>query len=268
MKIALVQSSLAWGNVDENLKNFDDKLRQPLDSDVILLPEMFVSGGMTEKKSVKMAGAEKMAVAGRFTEVREKMKEWAKGQDALLIGSTVCEETGRFYNRLIVAFPNGHCLYYDKRHCFTMGGESEHFSPGKDRLVFDFREMKIAVFICYDLRFPVWCRNTQNYDLALFVANWPESRREVWKTLLKARAIENQAFIAGVNCVGTDADGLRYAGDSMVCDACGNELVRAKEYREEIITTDCNMHELYNFRCKFPVLEDRDCFSFEMDDDQ
>ena len=171
-------------------------------------------------------------------------------------------ENGKYYNRLIAAFPEGNCRYYDKRHCFRMGGENEHFTPGDRQLTFEFRGVKIAAFICYDLRFPVWCRNTQNYDLAVFVADWPESRREVWKTLLKARAIENQAFVAGVNCVGEDDNGLTYSGDSMVADARGREVGSTSPGNEAIIRVELDIEKLRQFRKKFPVLDDRDDFLF------
>lgn len=261
MNIVLIQSSLVWGNVEENLKAFDTKLAKCKKCDLILLPEMFTSGCMMVKKSPEVAIAEKVNVAARYEEVRQMMLKWAAQADAVVAGSTVYEEGGRYYNRLIAAFPDGHCDYYDKRHCFRMGGEQEHFAAGSQQLVFDFRGARVAAFICYDLRFPVWCRNTQQYDIALFVANWPESRREVWKTLLKARAIENQSFVAAVNCVGTDANGLRYAGDSMLLDARGNILAAAKEYKEELVTADCNIADLHTFRQKFAVLDDRDLFS-------
>ena len=260
MKIALVQSALTWGEVDVNLDNFDDKLRPELHCDVILLPEMFVSGCMMVKTSREVAEAEKNKVAMRYAEVREKMKEWAGRQNALVMGSTVYKENDRYYNRMIVAFPDGQCLYYDKRHCFRMGGENEHFSAGEQQLVFDFRGFRIAAFICYDLRFPVWSRNTQAYDLAVYVANWPESRREVWNAWLKARAIENQAFVAAVNCVGEDNHGLIYAGDSAVWGAKGELVAGAGAFQEEILIADCNLESLWEFRRKFPVLEDRDNF--------
>ena len=168
MKIALVQSPLAWGELQENLQNFDKKMAECEDCDVILLPEMFTSGCMMIKKSAEVAFAAKESVANAYPVVEEKMLAWAKRQHALVMGSTVYRENGKYYNRLIAAFPEGNCRYYDKRHCFRMGGENEHFTPGDRQLTFEFRGVKIAAFICYDLRFPVWCRNTQNYDLAVF----------------------------------------------------------------------------------------------------
>lgn len=261
MKVVLVQSELIWGNVSANLLRFDSKVTAQRGCDLILLPEMFTSGCMMVKKSREEATAEKESVAKQFDIVRQKMSDWAHRCDAVVAGSTVCKENGHYYNRMIVAFPNGRFLYYDKRHCFRMGGENEHFSGGGDRLLFEFRGVRIAAFICYDLRFPVWSRNTEGYDIAVYVANWPESRREVWKTLLKARAIENQAFVVGVNCVGTDNNRIRYAGDSMVIDAYGRVLTEAPEFQEKTVVVDCDVPGLHEFRRKFAVLDDRDRFN-------
>ncbi len=260
MKIALVQSSLVWGDVDKNLTHFDRLLKSGEKADVILLPEMFVSGAMMMRKEWEVSVREKEEVAARYEEVKERMSEWAMYRDALVIGSTVCREMGNFYNRLVVAFPDGRFLHYDKRHCFRIGGEHEHFSVGTEQLVFEFRGVRIAAFICYDLRFPVWCRNTREYDLAVFVANWPESRREVWQTLLKARAIENQAYVAGVNCVGTDRDGLKYSGDSALIDPYGRVIGEAAPFTESVLTLELDKERVVGFRKKFPVLDDRDDF--------
>lgn len=260
MKIALVQSTLKWGQVEENLREFKEKVIACAEVDIILLPEMFTAGCMMVKKSKEEAEAEKVKAASYYGRVRMEMLQWAVQTGALVIGSTVCEEEGRYYNRLIAAFPDGKCLYYDKRHCFRMGGENEHFSAGARRLVFEFRGVKIAAFICYDLRFPVWSRNTEEYDLAVYIANWPESRREVWKTLLRARAIENQCYVAGLNCVGVDGNGLCYAGDSMLIDAKGTPVALAREGEEETVIAEMDTDALEMFRKKFSVLEDRDEF--------
>lgn len=260
MKIALVQSSLAWGRVEENLKNFDRKLSDCLGCELIILPEMFTSGCMMVKKLPEQAMAEKVEVASYYEDTKRLMLEWAERQNAAVAGSVVCQEEGHYYNRLVVAFPDGHTQYYDKRHCFRMGGENEHYTAGNRRLVFEFRGVKIAAFICYDLRFPVWCRNVEDYDLAVFVANWPDSRREVWNALLKARAIENQCYVAAVNCIGEDEGGLHYAGDSALWDARGKRVCAAAEYCEEILVAECDFSSLYDFRRKFAVLEDRDTF--------
>lgn len=260
MKIALVQSSIVWGDVGANLGNFDRKLSELGGCDLILLPEMFASGSMLVKQDKKLADADKKKTASFYDKVKQTMSDWAKRQDALVMGSTVCEEAGLFYNRMIAAFPDGSCLYYDKRHCFRMGGENEHFQAGERHLSFDFRGVRVAAFICYDLRFPVWSRNVDLYDLAVYVANWPESRRKVWQLLLRARAIENQAFVAGVNCVGTDAAGLTYAGDSVVIDAKGEVVGMCRDFEEEIRIVEIDMEGLRHFRNKFAVLDDRDVF--------
>ena len=260
MKIALVQSGIVWGDVTANLRRFGEKVERCGGCDIILLPEMFASGGMTAKGDREKAAAEKRRAAERFGEIRETMQSWASRSGAVVCGSAACETEGSYYNRLIVARPGEGCLYYDKRHCFRMGGENEHFSAGSRHLDFEFRGVRISTFICYDLRFPVWSRNTRGYDVAVYVANWPASRREVWRTLLRARAVENQAFVAGVNCVGRDGSGVAYAGDSMVVDAGGRVLVSGQEYREEVVTAECDMSALRESRRRFPVLDDRDRF--------
>lgn len=264
MKLALIQAKLAWGNVTENLLQFDKKIATCPAVDMILLPEMFTSGCMMVKKSREVAMVEKRAVASRFKEIRQIMLGWAAKAEAVVMGSTVYEEGNCYYNRLVIAFPDGRCEYYDKRHCFRMGGENEHFSPGNRHFLFEFQGVRIATFICYDLRFPVWSRNSEEYDVAVYVANWPESRREVWKVLLKARAIENQAFVAGDNCVGRDNNGISYAGDSMVVDARGNVLAQAGEFQEETLVVDCDVTILHEFRQKFPVLKDQDLFHIQL----
>lgn len=260
MRIGLFQAAIKWGDVEVNLDNFERRIEACPECDVIVLPEMFASGCMMVKQEKEKADREKAGTAARYGDIEKKMQEWAVRKNALVMGSTVCEENGKYYNRLIAAFPEGHCFYYDKRHCFRMGGENEHFTPGKDPLYFEYKGVKIAAFICYDLRFPVWCRNVTDYDLAVFVANWPESRRDVWQTLLKARAIENQAFVVGVNCVGEDNHGLKYAGDSVLFDARGNVVAGCREFEDEIVVATADIDGLHSFREKFAVLKDRDFF--------
>ena len=235
MKIALVQSPLAWGELQENLQNFDKKMAKSEDCDVILLPEMFTSGCMMIKKSAEVAFAAKESVANAYPVVEEKMLAWAKRQHALVMGSTVYRENGKYYNRLIAAFPEGNCRYYDKRHCFRMGGENEHFTPGDRQLTFEFRGVKIAAFICYDLRFPEWSWNHGEYDVAIYIANWPESRRDDWNRLLRERAIENEAYVIAVNCAGPDLTGLMYRGESCVIAPDGEVRVKCRDYRDDIV---------------------------------
>lgn len=265
MHIALLQSFLIWGKPEENLNNFDYKLADIEGCDIILLPEMFTSGSMMVKREPGKVKAELEIAARWYEKVRQKMTEWAARQKAVVIGSTVCREEGNYYNRLIVAFPDGKSESYDKRHCFRMGGEQEYFTPGNSRLIVDYKGVKIAAFICYDLRFPVWSRNVENYDLAVYIANWPASRREVWQTLLRARAIENQCYVAGVNCVGKDNNGLVYSGDSMLVDARGQVMVQGEEGREVVVRAKLDAEQLHGFRKRFPVLEDRDSFRLDID---
>jgi predicted amidohydrolase len=157
-------------------------------------------------------------------------------------------------------FPNGKHEFYDKRHLFRMGNEHKHYSAGKKRLVFHYKSWRICPLTCYDLRFPVWSRNQNDYDLLIYIANWPESRREVWKKLLPARAIENQVYVAGVNLVGKDGEGLSYAGDTMIFNPRGEVMVETKEHAEQIIHAGLSLDELNRFRKKFPVGLDADKF--------
>lgn len=263
LKIALVQSSLVWGDIDRNLSGFGRKLAKCGGCDIVLLPEMFPAGAMMVKGEAEAMKVERERIADRYEEVKQNMQEWAGRSGALVMGSTVCREEGNYYNRLIAAFPDGEMTYYDKRHCFRMGGENEYYTPGKKRLVFEYKGVKIAAFICYDLRFPVWSRNVEGYNLAVYIANWPASRRGVWQTLLRARAIENQCYVAGVNCVGADANGLVYAGDSALIDAKGEVVGAAHEGKEEILVADLEQENLEIFRRKFAVLEDRDYFELK-----
>lgn len=251
MKIALIQAALVWKDVGGNLEYFGKQIACCPECSLILLPEMFTSGFTMEGKE---------RVASDYGRVKTAMQEWAKQSGAVVAGSTVYSSGGKYYNRLLAVYPDGRCLHYDKRHCFTMGGESRHFAAGNEQLVFECGGMKVAAFICYDLRFPVWSRNTCGYDLAVYVANWPASRREVWRTLLRARAIENQAYVAGVNCVGTDGNGVEYTGDSMVAGAKGELLGECQAGEAGILCVEVSLEELQEFRRKFPVLDDRDFF--------
>ena len=180
MNIAIVQAPLIWEDVTGNLMAFDARLLKIDKADVIVLPEMFSSG-------FSMEGKEK--IASQYDNVCQRMQVWAENKQALVIGSTVFCVGRHFYNRLLAVFPSGETLTYDKRHRFTMGGENKHFVAGQQQLVFDYKGARFAPFICYDLRFPVWSRNVSGYDIAVYVANWPQARRSVWQTLLKARAL-------------------------------------------------------------------------------
>ena len=251
MNIAIVQAPLIWEDVIGNLMAFDGRLMKIKDADMIVLPEMFSSGFTVE-------GIEKMAL--HYEVVCQRMQIWARNKQALVMGSTVFGVGKHYYNRLVAMLPSGEMLSYDKRHCFTMGGENKRFWAGQRQLVFEYKGARVAPFVCYDLRFPVWSRNTSGYDIAVYVANWPQVRRNVWQTLLKARAIENQCYVVGVNRVGEDNAGLHYAGDSFVVSPKGEVMASCAPYADEVCQVEVNLDDLREFRRQFPVLEDMDAF--------
>jgi predicted amidohydrolase len=177
-----------------------------------------------------------------------------------LCGSYIVKENGKFFNRFVFVSPEKKSCHYDKRHLFSMGGENEIFSAGNKRLIFNFRGMKISPYICYDLRFPVWSRNTEGFDLLIYSANWPVSRQNVWNTLLHARAIENQCYVAGSNRTGTDGAGIKYSGESMIINPRGEIIVSAGNKENISISSELSLTELSDFRRKFPVADDADKF--------
>lgn len=225
VRVALVQSHLAWGDVDANLKAFGKRTAECEECDLIILPELFASGC-----EMKQETDTKQATAARFGEIETTLRKWATQKRAVVIGSAVYANEGKYYNRLIAAFPNGNVRYYDKRNCFKKGS----FTPGKEALVFEHKGIRFATFICYDLRFPEWCRNNGHYDAALYIANWPASRRDDWNRLLKERAVENRVYVAAVNCAGYDPNRLYYAGDSQLLSPEGEILSRCGEGTDEI----------------------------------
>ncbi len=252
LTVSCIQTELAWKNVDKNLNQFANKLDHlPADSELVILPEMFTTGFTMD--AVKMA--EKMD--GKSF---NWMKEQSKRIEKILIGSIIIEENKKYYNRLIVMFPNGEYYTYDKGHLFRMEKEHEDYTKGESKTIFKHNAWRICPLICYDLRFPVWSRNKNDYDLLIYIASWPESRREVWKTLLKARAIENQSYVVGVNRIGGDGEGITYSGDTMVIDPKGGILGVTKEYKDEIINVEISLDDLELFREKFPVALDADNF--------
>lgn len=252
LRVSLVQSELSWGDVDANLSKFN-KLLAPLKNktDLIVLPEMFTSGFLMKDK-------ENIAVHASRT--FDWMKMLAMELDSVITGSIIVEEDNRFYNRLLCVNKDGLMAQYDKRHLFRMGDEQNHFEGGKKREVFKIGKWRICPLICYDLRFPVWSRNRNEYDLLLYVANWPEARKEVWNTLLKARAIENQSYVVGVNRVGTDGMNLSYSGGTMAIDAYGKPVECCEDHKEQVLTVSLSLDALMKFRQKFPVLDDGDHF--------
>ena len=261
LSVTLIQTNLFWENPTANLANLEEKMAQiSLPTDLIILPEMFNTGFTMNVKPV----AEPM----NFTTFKW-MKQQAKRTKAVITGSFIVKEGEQYFNRLIWMRPDGSYESYDKRHLFRMGGEHHSFTGGSERLIVELKGWRICPLICYDLRFPVWSRNIfskienqkpeKQYDLLIYVANWPAIRSQVWDTLLQARAIENQSFCIGVNRVGSDGMGLNYTGNSAVIDFKGNSVFYQKD--SEIIKSQIlNKKELDDFRAKFPAYLDADDF--------
>jgi omega-amidase len=253
LKIALVQQDLVWENKIENLQKFDQlisKIKEPID--LVLLPEMF-STGFTMRADMFAETMDGNSVS--------LMKKWANEKHVAVAGSLIIKEGDKYYNRFVWVEPNGKFQTYDKAHLFRMGEEQLHFSKGLNRIIINYKGWKIAPFICYDLRFPVWIRKTKNfdYDLLLFSANWPERRKLHWNLLLQARAIENQSYVAAVNRIGIDGNGLNHSGDSQVINPLG-EIIYKQEFEASFDIIQLSKEVLLKYRETFPVGLDADNF--------
>jgi predicted amidohydrolase len=252
LRISLIQYEVVWENPDANRLKLEELLN-PLSgqTDLILLPEMFTTGFSMHAKEL----AETM---------NGKSVNWMLQQagflQAALAGSLIIKENGHSFNRFLFVTPSGEVYHYDKRHLFSIGEEHNYFSCGIKKVVVNFQGWRIALMICYDLRFPVWCRSIQDTDLMLFTANWPEARQQVWHTLTKARAIENQIYVAGVNRTGRDGSGIGYKGESVVIDPKGIVILDLENKTEITATCELSLNELNLFRKKFPVGRDADTF--------
>jgi omega-amidase len=248
MRVTLIQSNLHWENIAANLEMFDKKLAEISDTDIIVLPEMFTTG-FTMNAAALAETMEGTAV--------QWIKKQAAAKQAAITGSLIIEEDGKYYNRLIWMLPDGSYQYYDKRHLFTMAKEEETFTAGQEKIIIEYLGWKICPFICYDLRFPVWNRNTLDYDMAIYVANWPDKRSYHWRSLLLARAIENQCFVIAVNRVGRDGKDFYYSGHSSVIDPAGEVVYQSADI-EDIFTARLSLEHLRDIRKKLPFLKDRD----------
>ena len=250
LTVSIVQSSLAWENIPENISRFEKKLsRLKGGPDLVVLPEMFTTGFTMkpDRAAVPMDG-----------EPVQWMRRMAERCGAAIAGSMIIKEKGSYYNRLLFTMPDGAMCHYDKRHLFRMGGENNVYTAGDEKRIVLWKGWRIALFVCYDLRFPVWMRNRGNdYDIALVAANWPERRISHWKTLIAARAVENQSYMLACNIVGMDGNGVRYPGGSAVVDPLGKALVRAGG-RERTITARLSYNAMTEYREKFPVWKDAD----------
>jgi omega-amidase len=256
LTITIIQSDLHWENKAANLAMFSEKINGIKEkTEVIILPEMF-STGFTMRSKTLAETMDGETVAWMTKMVAEKK--------AIITGSIIAEENGKYFNRLIWMLPNGESGHYDKRHLFAFAEEDKFYSPGGKRLVASVKGWKINLLICYDLRFPVWARQAgeAEYDLLIYVANWPERRIHAWKTLLQARAIENQCYVAAVNRVGDDGNNIHYSGDSMIIDPLG-EILYQRSQQEDIFTFTLQKEKLEEVRNKFPFLKDADNFFIE-----
>ncbi len=251
LKIALIQSQLIWEDPQANRANFSKKIASiPEDVDLIILPEMFTTGFTMSPHTIDASEGSKTV---------EWMQKVANKKNAALCGSIVYNEKGSYFNRLYFVKPNGDISIYDKKHTFTLAGEHKVYQAGAAKLVLEYKEFKVCPLICYDLRFPVWARNVENYDVLLYVANWPKPRITAWDTLLKARAIENMAYCIGVNRIGLDELGHEYSGHSAVYDALGNQIAYSE--KEEIVYASLEKKHIQGTREKLKFLDDRDEFS-------
>lgn len=252
MKVSLIQTALTWENPEANRANFEKHINSiEGKTDLIVLPEMF-STGFTMKP-------EAVAEAMDGTTV-QWMKNIVSAKDCAITGSLVMQEDGKYYNRLLFVTPDGTIQTYDKRHLFTLAGEDKAYTAGKDKLVVEYRGWKICLLVCYDLRFPVFARNTEEYELLLYVANWPAPRILAWDTLLRARAIENMSYVVGVNRIGDDVNGHGYPGHTQVLDSLGGYLLEPSG-NEGVFTLDLDKEALAKTRAKFGFLADRDGFT-------
>ena len=255
LTISIIQTFIFWEDVDKNLKMLEEKINSLSGKiEVVVLPEMFSTGFSMNPENI----AETMDGKGI-----EWLKNISSEKRLLLTGSLIIKEDNKFFNRLIWMQPDKNFYYYDKRHLFAYAGENEKYNPGNKRLIVSVKGFKINLLICYDLRFPVWSRQTKGnspeFDILIFVANWPSKRINAWRSLLIARAIENQCYVVGVNRVGKDGNDIEYNGDSMLVDPLGNVIYEMKD-TEEIFTFTLDYNELETVRSQFPFLKDADDF--------
>jgi predicted amidohydrolase len=256
LKITLIQTHLFWEDKGANLALLEQKilnLEEP--TEVVILPEMFTTG-FSMQPTLHAETMDGPSV--------QWMRRIAKAQKIILTGSLIIEENGHYYNRLIWMLPNGELGYYDKRHLFAFAGEDQHYTAGNKRLIASVKGWKINLQICYDLRFPTWARQAapNEYDVLMYVANWPEKRSHAWKTLLVARAIENQAFVVGVNRVGLDGKNIAHSGNSMLVGPLGEVLYHSAD-QESVFQITLQRDELEQARTQFPFWKDADFFTIQ-----
>lgn len=251
LTIALVQTTVVWEDKKANLNHFTNVLQSAPNSDLMVLPEMFNTGfSMNPDKNGETMNGETI----------QWMFQMSKQLDTEICGSLIIEENQQYFNRFVKVTPQGEMSHYDKRHAFSMAGEDKVFTKGQRRVVWETKGWKICPQVCYDLRFPIWSRNDSGYDLLLYTANWPTKRIHHWLALTKARAIENQCYLAAVSRIGKDGEGIEYNGNSIVCDFDG-EVMSHNEGDDTIIIAQLSYDNLQRRRQQFGVLRDRDDFT-------
>ncbi len=264
LTFTIIQTNLHWEQKAMNLTMLEEKINSIKEkTEVVILPEMFSTGFSMKPEQL---------AEGMNGETLAWMKRVAAKKKVILTGSIIIAENGNYYNRLVWMLPNGHMGLYDKKHLFAYANEHKHYTSGNKRLIASVKGWKINLMVCYDLRFPVWSRQSNRsaenldleYDVLIYVANWPERRSHMWKTLLQARAIENQCFCIGVNRVGTDGNGIYHSGDSMVINPVG-EVLYHKAHDEDIHTITLQKEELEKIREKMPFWKDADGFKILQD---
>jgi omega-amidase len=254
LKIAVIQTDIVWENPAENLKHYNKLILSQPGYDLYVLPEMFNTGFTNNTKDYSES------IDGFSI---ESLREISRISAAAICGSLILTESEKSYNAFVFVRPDGSVTKYFKRHLFSYGGEAEMFSRGEERVVVDYLGFRILLQVCYDLRFPVWCRNYDNYDAIIYVANWPVSRRIIYDVLLKARAIENLAYVIACNRTGEDGKNIKYDGGSCIIDFKGETLSFASDNKDAIISAELDKEALKNFRKSFPALDDRDSFEFK-----
>ncbi len=254
LKVALVQAELRWQAPEANRDHLSDLMDQAPEADLYVLPETFTTGflGDAERQAEAFDGP-----------TLDWMRSQAERRSAAITGSlALSDEQGLRRNRMVFMCPDGESSWYDKRHLFAYGGEDRRYAAGRAPTIVEWRGWRIDLQICYDLRFPVWCRNSRGFDLQLFVANWPTPRVEVWRLLLRARAVENQAFVIGVNRTGVDGNSVPYPGRSSAWDG-GGECLAELGADESVTLVDLDLAALRDLRAKLPFLADADRFRIE-----
>ena len=252
LKLALLQVEIAWQNAVKNRINYSEKINEISETvDVIVLPEMFSTGFSMHPEGISetMQG-----------ETVNWMKKMASEKNTAICGSLIISEENKYYNRFIFVHPSGEIEYYNKRHLFTLAGEEKVYTAGAEKVIIEYKGWKICPQVCYDLRFPVWARNTENYDVLIYVANWPKRRVVAWDTLLKARAVENMCYVVGVNRVGFDANNFEYSGHSAVFDCLGEQIVTTTPNSACFEIVELQKEHISKVRNKLNFLNDMDTF--------